>query len=300
MNNKEGILFGPQDYGGKWWLDPVRMRKNAAAPSDNPLTRDEYRAYLHQIVQLKLYFLYLWLQSHPDEVFGEVLEQRVDIYRKIECYAPRTMSQDHPDFGHPFWVELKEKIRQLHEQHAAHGKAEDFMWSAFDLLRPALDANLEASFSEALEAGRNMKCGSLTYHAPSENTPTVIAVHIANAIQPQSIFDDPHYLPGCLVDLMDRSEAEFGVCNLHCGSWLNSHPRWLALFPREWQESLSESDRNVQWHLGYWGQFISARGTFHEKNAMRFCQTGEFPFAYRTADCGFAALREHLHELFGV
>jgi len=85
---------------------------------------------------------------------------------------------------------------------------------------------------------------------------------------------------------------------IHCGSWLNSHPRWLELFPQEYHNSLSLPDENIQWHFGFWGQFVDARGGFHERNAEKFRKTGKMPFAYRTADCSFISMREHLKKKF--
>jgi len=101
----------------------------------------------------------------------------------------------------------------------------------------------------------------------------------------------------CLGGVMLRYSTILSICLAVCGSWLNSHPRWLALFPQEWTDSLSPADCSVQWHLGFWGQFITARGTFHERNAAKFRDSGQMPFPYRTAYCTFNALRTHLDAL---
>jgi hypothetical protein len=260
-------------------------------------TESEYRDYIHRITRLKLCFIWDWLRKHPDESFNSVLRNRVDIFRKTEFYDPSQMKQDSPDFNVPGWRKIEETLEKVFNKHMSDSSSELFEDEAMHALVPRLDSYVRKSYEKSL-VPPVMKCGSLNYHSPGADSPDVIAVHIANALQPASIFDDPLYLPQCLRELMDRSSAEFSVSKLHCGSWLNSHPRWLALFPQEWTDSLGPQDHSVQWHLGFWGQFITAKGTFHERNALKFRSAGQMPFAYRTVDCSFESLRTHLAGLF--
>jgi len=253
-------------------------------------TLDEYRAYLHDIVRLKLWFITMWQRQHPAEAFRDILRNRVDIFRKTEYYDPARMNGDAPDFDVPGWRTIEEQLEALYAHRESDPAFED---EGLALLHPLLDRYAEANYAASCRPSA-MKCGCLTYHHPLPNAPAVIAIHIANVLQPRSIFDDPLYLPCCLRDVMTQSQAEFGVTHLHCGSWLNSHPRWLACFPPEWTDNRGPEIDEIEWHLGFWGQFISGRGTFHKRNAAAFRATGRLPFAYRTADCSFAALRAHL------
>ena len=124
--------------------------------------------------------------------------------------------------------------------------------------------------------------------------PERVHVHITNARQPRSIFDDRAYLPGCLSCLMDRAEAEHGAGSLGTGSLLNSYPRWLALLPAEYLDHMEPEGEDVWCGLGTWGQFITARGTFHAGRAARLRESGRMPYPWRYAWCSFAALRRHL------
>jgi len=259
-------------------------------------TESEHRDYIHSITQLKLWFVWDWLRKHPEENFRSVLRNRVDIFRKTGYYDPIRMNSDSPDFEVPGWRETEDLLERVWKIHRRDKSSDAFEDEASCAFREQLDKYAISSYEKSLLPPM-MKCGSLTYHSPGAESPDIIAVHIANTLQPASIFDDPSYLPRCLRELMDKSSVEFGVSKLHCGSWLNSHPRWLALFPQEWTDSLSPQDLSVQWHLGFWGQFITARGTFHERNAAKFRNLGQMPFAYRTADCTFDALRVHLDAL---
>lgn len=257
----------------------------------SPKTFEEHLEYLRETVKLKFWFLREWLEEHPEENFSGVIRKRIDILRKTDLYTPE-IPEASEYFKTPQWLCLEKKAEEVYEK-AKGLPGPDYENALLSVFSENIDAGAENSFKN-FAPGKNCKCGSLTYHSPSEDSPSVIAAHIANALCPASIFDDRLYLPHCLNELMDKSEAEFGVSILHCGSWLNSHPRWTELFPQEWQDNMSGPDKNIQWHFGFWGQFITARGTFHWKNAEKFRKSGKMPFAFRTSDCSFKNLREHL------
>ncbi len=261
-----------------------------------PLSRTEYAQSRRQWAALKLWFAWHWLRNHPEETFDRVVRERIDLIRMTPYFDPARMSGDHPDFDIPAWLELEAELVALHADHAADADAGGFVEAGVARLAPVFEENQDAAFAAAV-AAPDMKCGSITYHHPDPADPGCIAIHIANALRPRSPFDDPRYLPECLLAAMDRAAGEFGVSRLHCGTWLNSHPRWLALFPAEWQERLSPPDGDIRWHFGFWGQFVTARGAFHEKNADAFRSTGAMPFPFRTSQCSFAALRDHLQAL---
>jgi len=141
------------------------------------------------------------------------------------------------------------------------------------------------------------QCGCLKYDPPYKQWPHRVWFHIANPLMPCSIFDDPGYVPGCLRDLMTRSAAEFDVYELGTNTWLNSYSRWSEYFPDEWRNNLGPEIKDVKWHFGFWGQFLTARGTFNERNGRQLRETGEFPFWPRQAWCTFEALRKHLGKM---
>ena len=140
------------------------------------------------------------------------------------------------------------------------------------------------------------QCGSLKYDKPEAQSPNEVALHIGNAVSPASIFADPIYLPHCLLDLMRQAEDQYGVDTLKTHTWLNSLPRWLELFPEQWQANLQPIETDVQWHYGFWGQFISAKGALNHRYALQLRQTGQMPFYPRGAKCSFYALRAHLQD----
>ena len=77
-------------------------------------------------------------------------------------------------------------------------------------------------------------------------------------------------------------------------TWLNANAKWLALFPKEWHDNLTEPSTDVKWHYGYWGQFISARGTFNDRLGDYVRSTRKFRYYPRGSKCTLAAMRSHM------
>ncbi len=250
----------------------------------------EHIEYLLESTKLMLFFLWRWLKAHPDESFQQAIRNRIDIFRKTDINSGN-LCPDNPEFDNPVWLKMEHQANEIYYNSRNAAQFEQY---AFTVFKGNILARSERDYKYSCQKPEGYKCGSLTYHQPNKDDPHVIAVHIANAVAPKSIFDDPDYLPHCLYKFMNMAEKEFGCSRLHCGSWLNSHPRWLELFPQEWQDNLSEPDENIQWHYGFWGQFITARGTFHWKNAERLRRTGKMPFPFRTSNCSFKNLKIHL------
>ena len=65
----------------------------------------------------------------------------------------------------------------------------------------------------------------------------------------------------------------------------------------EWKEGLGEPNTNVQWHYGFWGQFINARGTFNAKAGAKVRETGSLVWYPRYSRCTTKAMREHINAL---
>ena len=251
---------------------------------------EEHLAYLHDIVRLKLWFLWNWARVRPEEDFIEGLRHRVDLRRKTAACA-----NDYPadtDFDHPGWQALEDDAQALFQRHRGDPDADAFEQAAFNLFRPSIDAYSHIHY--LLPVAEGFQCGSLKFDPPMRESPRRVTYHIANAVQPRSLFTDRRYLPRCFMELMDQGEAEYGATELITGTWLNSHPRWQALFPPQYHANMAPAGPEIGATANHWGQFINARGTFHAPRAAQFRETRTLPFPSRTAWCSFAALRAHL------
>lgn len=135
---------------------------------------------------------------------------------------------------------------------------------------------------------------SLKFDPPRAETPQRCGFHIANAKAPGSIFDDPAYLPKCLLRIADLAEAQYGATELSTSSWLNNVSKWLSLFPQEFTDNRIERTKIPLWHLGYWGQIINARGLYHVPNGEYARKQNELRYSTYFSFCSIEKLRKHL------
>ena len=261
---------------------------------DKPKTLDEHREYLHEIVGLKLFFMHDWLTRHPDEKPAEVLRNRIDIYRKTEANAG-ALNPATQNWEGEAWQALEQPLLACHARHRYDIEA--FEQEGFAILRPSIDARCERDFIDTSRHA-SYQCGSLRYNLHTEPTARV-GFHIANVIQPRSIFANPSYLPCCFMTLMEHVEALYGASEIQTGTWLNMHRRWLGYFPKQWHDNMGPSNTDVKWNYGFWGQFISARGTYNRKLGDYFRKNREFYYYPRASYCGIAEMRRHLLDVLG-
>ena len=257
-----------------------------------PKTLAEHREYLHEIVKLQLFFVHLWLEKHPEEDFKQVMELRVNIYRKTDV-NPESSLPEVLHYDESPWTDMIAEARRLWERHRDDRAA--FEREAFEIFRDSLDRRAERDYWERPLCGL-WQCGCFRPNTVPSSTGRLI-FHIANMVSPHSFFDDPEYLKSCFRALLDVGEKILGVKEFATNSWLNSYPRWLAWFPDEWQRNLGEPNRDIRWHGGYWGQFLTARGTFHYRRGEILRQTGEFPYALRSSFASIEAMRRKLDEM---
>jgi len=187
--------------------------------------------------------------------------------------------------------------------------ADDFEEQAWEVFRPTVEARVERDLHEGSGMDR-YTCGSLRYDILSKHIsyylnslsylkngkPRRISIHISNALAPRSIFDEPLHLPNCFFQLMRETREKYRVTALTTATWLNDYPPWLALFPKQWHDNLTPLEDGVGWSQLYWGQFVTARGSFNFKHARIFRETGNMPYTPLRSWCSYSNLEHHLHE----
>ena len=259
-----------------------------------PKTMEEHLNYLLSMIRLKLFFLARWQHTHPDEDFSFTLRERVDIFRKTDL-NPEALNPIGKYFELPQWRCLEDRLREIY--HLVGGDENLFEEWGFDLIRPHVENRCERDFYDRSSISA-YQCGFLRHDlAVSPSAPDTLGFHIANDCQPNSFFEDRKHIKECFTRLLDRAETLFHAQRISTDTWLNSVPKWLALFPAEWQDNLSEANRDVRWHYGFWGQFISARGTFNAKAGAYLRETGELPCYPKHSWCSIRSMREHLRTL---
>lgn len=257
-----------------------------------PKTIGEHAEFLREMVKLQLWFVWRWIRLHPEEPFRAVIRTRVDIFRKTDLNkGPSKNTATAGDFTLPEWLALEARAERLCADAADAETFERRAWE--EIFRAVVEARVERDFAEG-DGLENFQCGSLRYNLPKPGQARV-TFHIGNRVAPRSIFADPAYLPDCFLQLMDEVER-LGVTEIGTGTWLNSYPKWLALFPKEWHDRLTPCAQEVGWSQGHWGQFVNARGTFNTRHGALMRQTGRLPFPNRASWCEIPLLRAHLRD----
>jgi len=263
---------------------------------DEP-TLQERTEFLYEMLKLQLWFCRRWLADHPDEDLRHVVRRRIDVFRWTDLYDGRPVNEI--DFDTAEWLALEDRLGDLYEQTIGEGDSGRFETGGLSLLGDRIAAYARRRFAEGWYTGvrKSFPYGSLRFDPPKPDRPRVVGLHIANVISPRSIFDDPAYLPGCLREVMTRARDTFGADSLTTTTWLNSDPRWQALFGSEWMRNMGPPLQDVGWGKGWWGQFINARGLFNHKRGDRFRRTGRFPYPPRGSWRRFETLQQHLATL---
>lgn len=261
------------------------------------ITAAEQLDYLESSSRLMLWFAWDWARRHPDEPLRAIIRKRTDLFRRTD-FNPEWLDHCGPLPG--AWLDVLDRIERIHQETAGAADSAAFEERSIALLRPHFESRVARDIADQPLATQKSgyQCGSLRHDlAPDPKRPQRISIHIANACYPGSPFDDPLYLPGCLLVLTTQCTAQFGVTEIACGTWMNSLPKWLELFPREWQDNMGPPDESICWHYGFWGQFLTARRGFNHKLGAQFRATGRIPYPMRSSWCTTAALRRHLEAL---
>ena len=248
----------------------------------------EHKDFVRSMARLSFWFAFQWHVKHPQESIGQALERRTPLFRHV-----LDLVKD-KDESCAEWQALVATAEDVVGRVRGAAAFEDIM---FDHVKDFASQCAERSYptSVGIHVPPSWNVGSLRYDPPRDGLPANYCnFHIANAVFPRSIFDDPEYLPACFVELMDRSQAEYGYDTLHTTTWLNDRPAWLRLFPKEWHDNLSPRSDSVSWNFGHWGQLVTARGTFNEKAGQYVREHGTLRYACRNSHCSFKAMRTHL------
>ena len=256
----------------------------------------EYMGFLESFIRLMLWFARDWSARHPDESFASVVMKRTDIWRQTDFNpGPPSAPASQSDSSCGAWFDLVGKLAAAYERTLGDDGSNRFEEQGFGLLRNHVVARVKSDLEDFKTTQRDIaayQCGSLRYNTqPEAKNPRRIGFHISNACYPGSLFGDPLYMPACFLAMTIQCELKFGVTEITTTTWLNSHPKWLALFPEEWQSNLGEPDYDVRGHYGFWGQFVTAGKTFNHKLGEQFRREGKIPYPVRFSWCSIKSMR---------
>lgn len=252
-------------------------------------TFEEHLEYVEELSRISFFLAFELRKFFPARPLDDILREHTPFSFHALELEPRTV---YPGFT----VAEAGTAREFEEK----------MWGSVKKTAYARAARYYRS-SVGMAVPEDYNAGSLKYDGPLRGLPSSHCnFHIANAVAPDSIFTDPDYLPRCFMELMEKSEKEFGYDTIRTSTWLNDEPRFLALFPEEWRKNrrlvcpMPDQPCIPGWSFGEWGQIVTARGTFN-RNVGEFVRKNLcLPHRSYYSECKFHALREHLKGKYNV
>lgn len=264
-----------------------------------PKTPEEHRQYLYDIVRLKLFYLHLYItEKEPGADFSHTIRQRVDIYRKTDA-NPGPHTPKELFFDAPAWKNMEDEALRIFKSYNINSDTarQHFEDEAFPVFKDSIDRRCERDFLDNSVVA-NYQCGSLKHEYALCNDGW-LGFHMTNAVRPRSFYDDPLYLPRCFRALLRVAELKFHAKAIFTNSWLNDSKRWQAQFPAVWMDNMTERATDVNWSYGWWGQFISARGTLQKKSAEYLREHHDFRYKPRESHCPVDLMKEHIFNILG-
>jgi hypothetical protein len=253
---------------------------------------EEHIEYVIQLSKLSFFFAMYLHQANKKIPTKEFLSKNTPLFKHALEYNCETLSNN-SDY-------LRICLKSDEFENLSLSNFEKKMYDEFGdiIIRRAI---ITYTRSVGIFIPRSWNAGSLKYDSPVNWLPSNYCnFHIANAIAPKSIFDDFKYLIECFGELMNQSEKIYNYDTLHTCSWLNDNPRWLKLFPEQWHNNLSERSDYVGADFGFWGQLVTARGTFNKTAGEYLRKNGVLKFKCRYSHCSFSAMRKHLLKLINL
>jgi hypothetical protein len=257
-----------------------------------PDARDHYRHYVTGFTRLSLWHVRRRVLQGLD-TFDDALNVRVNIFRNTSLADGKR----HPADGHviPEWSALLERFRAVFDRRAKDDDTTALEDEGLAIFWPVLEARVNRTGNgKTNPADRPYESWSCDYRGDDR-----INIHIANVYKPESpLVERRDHFAAALIRLLRDSQVNRpDVLTVACGSWLNSVPAFLDLFPPVWLDGATTSTTH-NYTLGTWGQFMDRRGAFHEKNGARMRELGTFPYPSVRCRAPIADTLAHLESKF--
>ena len=243
---------------------------------------------LDEFIKLSLWFVYNTLQKGVPDI-EKLLTYRVDIYRNTTLFDGKNKSMDR-DLG-PRWAKIIKQLKRMYHKHMGDPNSKGFETNGLELLRPLLRT---AHWETPGPGPRPYECWTFNEHDGVR-----IDLHVVNIYQPRSPLSEMKvpFAASLMRLLQDTTTRQATINTVSCGSWLNSVPRFAAMFPRSWMDHTKSIDQ-IGYTMNHWGQFINRAGQFHPHNGSQFRQTERLPFPCLICQCPIIEAVNHLEANF--
>ncbi|QEN04679.1 hypothetical protein EW093_08160 [Thiospirochaeta perfilievii] len=246
-------------------------------------TLEEHKEYLRECTKLGLWAVADWVNKHPQEDIVEVLDERTAIVNHT-VFNNKTL-YDFPNFTGDEWPKLKEELKDIYKNSSNPSQFEEL---AFKIVEPYIYGRAEKDL-QSINGGNSKSWVRYDLNKDEE----YLEIHMENSLYPKSFLADEKYFYDKLkIAVLDAEKS--GFKGLWTCSWLNDLPSWQKLMPKEWNESINNRRWDFEWHLGFWGQFLTANQCFNYKLGKKFRETGKIPYPMSRAKASIEVFKKHL------
>jgi len=195
---------------------------------------------------------------------------------------------DAGDHREPAWLAFTERLRNVFDGGSNLDAAVE---RGCRLLEPHV-AERDARMRDTFGAVSPFGCFRYDYSDESR----YVAMHFANAYEPQSPFDHMDRLVASLADIIEDIAANgYTVDRIGCDSWLDNVPAFQSCFPPSFAASMVPTNPDTKNGYGWWGQFIDRTGSLHEGRARQLKRTRRFRYPRMHAECPYTDFVEHVN-----
>jgi len=244
-------------------------------------------SFLQGFIRLSLWYVRNAVQA-GDECLEDIVNRRVYIYRNTTFFD----GKNHPSAGDvgPEWTDILTRLAEIYERRK-DDPPQRFEAEGLAMLWPHL---LMETVEDTKSRKRPYDCW--TYDLREEGT---LNLHISNVYRPRSPLSELRipFAASLLRMVRGCRSRRPDVKDVRCSTWLNSMPRFQALFPTAWTKSMVIAPE-INYTAGFWGQFIDRKGDFHLKNGELFRETGELPYPCSVCECRIDRLMSHIQKRF--
>lgn len=237
-------------------------------------TVEEHKYYLNEIVKLSLWVLADYYNKNSVDDFLELIDRKTPLYYHTTFNKHHLLDDSKPKPDS--WISIK---TELHEILLENSDPEVFEKKGYELLKPFIDGRAERDVHDLhlVEPENEGVENSWVRYDVKEKKGDKLELHIENSLYPNSFMSNKEYFYKMLKIAVDDAKKH-GYKILWAHSWLNSYNKFLNLMPKSWKDSRSDIHYDINYHLGFWGQFFRANDTFNEGPAKYLRETGEIKY----------------------
>lgn len=189
------------------------------------------------------------------------------------------------------WAEMRDELIGNIERCKNQGDCGAMIKDCMQLVMPVVESRFLKKYSFPQ---MEFYCWWYTLHDDN----THIALHLVNAYQPESPFDQlDHFVSTMLKAVEEALSIHPEIKKVSCGSWLNDVSRFLQLWPASYRINKKILNTSGGSGPGVWGQYMTVDGGFNDRKADILRSTGVHPHPLSESYCNVDELIHHLEKM---